>query len=434
MSDPGQASDPRAYLSSLELHGIKLGLSTIRAICAAMGHPERAFRTVLIAGTNGKGSVAAMTAAALRAAGHRTARYTSPHLVRLEERFEVDGEPVRPAALDEAIDTVRAAVVRLQDEGVIDIQPTFFELTTAAGFELFRRAGTSIAVLEVGLGGRFDATNVVDPAAVAITSIAFDHEAYLGSTLEAIAFEKAGVLRRVVPAILGALPDAARAVVESAACDRGARLVDAWQGCAAETSAIGGLTALRLSTPGCTYPPLMLALRGDHQVGNAVVAVRLLEALDAAGVPVPAGSIVAGLEAARWPARLDLQTWPDGRQLLVDGAHNPAGAEALARYVAREWPGGLPLVFGAMRDKSLARMLAALAPVARPFVLTEAPGRRAATITDLRAAAAEAGLPAPLAEPDPRAAVERAWDIGPTAVVAGSLYLAGHVLAALGRI
>ena len=194
----------------------------MRALCAAMDHPERQFRTVLVAGTNGKGSVAAMTSSALEAAGRRTGRYTSPHLVRLEERFDVGGAPVRADDLDAAIAAVRHAVDRLQAEGVIDVHPTFFEVTTAAAFELFRHARVEVAVLEVGLGGRFDATNVVDPMAVAITSIALDHEAYLGDTLGKIAFEKAGVIRPAIPIVCGPLPAEAMDVVR-AVCARAPR-------------------------------------------------------------------------------------------------------------------------------------------------------------------------------------------------------------------
>jgi len=428
VSVPGPGASPRAYLTGLELHGIKLGLSTIRAICAALGHPERAFRTVLVAGTNGKGSVAAMTAAALRAAGHRTARYTSPHLVRLEERFDIDGAPVTPGALDEAVSAVRDAVERLRADEVIDVHPTFFEVTTASAFVVFARATVDVAVLEVGLGGRFDATNVVEPLAVAITSIAFDHEAYLGDTLARIAFEKAGVVRPGLPVVTGMLPAEAFDVVQAIARERGASLVVAPEGCRVDARRASGLTELTIDTPAHHYGPLRLALRGRHQVDNALVVVRLLEALDGAGVRVGADAIVAGLETARWPARLSVHERPGGRRLLVDGAHNPAGAGALAAYLAEEWPAGLPIVFGAMRDKRIGEMLETLAGLARPLVVTTAPGRRAAEAMEIAAVARAAGIGGAIVEPDVRAALDRAWAAGPDIVVAGSLYLAGRVL------
>jgi dihydrofolate synthase/folylpolyglutamate synthase len=428
VSAPGPALSPRAYLSSLELHGIKLGLSTMRAICAAMGHPERRFRSVLIAGTNGKGSVAAMAATALRAAGHRTALYTSPHLARLEERFEIGGTRVGAPELDRAISRVREAVERLQAEGVIDVHPTFFEVTTAAAFELFHGSHVDVAVLEVGLGGRFDATNVVDPMAVAITSIALDHEAYLGDTVGRIAFEKAGVIRPATPAVCGALATEAADVVRAVCRERGAPLVEAEAGCRIEAARASGLTSLALDTPVRHYGPLTLALRGRHQVGNAVVAVRLLEAIDAAGLPVDGAAIAQGLSEARWPGRLGVYERPGGRRLVVDGAHNPAGAAALAAYLAEEWPGGLPIVFGAMRDKQVDGMLAALAPCARPLILTTAPGRRGAGAASLAAMARGGAASAVIEEPDVHAALDRAWTFGPVVAVAGSLYLAGAIL------
>jgi folylpolyglutamate synthase/dihydropteroate synthase len=205
---------------------MKFGLDNMRVLCDALAHPERSFRPILIAGTNGKGSVTAMVAAALRAAGHRTARYTSPHLVRLEERFVIDGREIEPGALRDSAARVRAVVAALVSAGTLDGPPTFFECTTAVAFDLFREAGVDLAVLEVGLGGRLDATNVVTPIASAITSIAKDHEAQLGSTLASIAREKAGVMRPGVPVVCGPLPPEARAVVESESARLEAPLVD----------------------------------------------------------------------------------------------------------------------------------------------------------------------------------------------------------------
>src|SRR5262249_16714908 len=204
--------DPLQYLFSLEQFGIKFGLDNITAIVERLGRPDRSFASIHIAGTNGKGSVTAMVAAALRAAGRRSARYTSPHLIELAERFVVDGAPVSQETLIAAVSDVRDAVESLRADGTLDVQPTFFEVTTAAAFEIFRRAQVEGAVLEVGLGGRLDATNVVSPVATAITSIAFDHQLYLGSTIAEIAFEKAGVIKPGIPVIVGGLPPEATRV------------------------------------------------------------------------------------------------------------------------------------------------------------------------------------------------------------------------------
>ncbi len=186
---------PLEYLFGLEFHGHKLGLDNIRAITDALGRPQDACPSVVVAGTNGKGSVCAMTSAALVAAGYRTGCYTSPHLVRIEERFAIDGVPVAPADLERVVEDLRALIDRLLADGRLQATPTFFEVATAAAFELFRRRGVEVAVLEVGLGGRLDATSVASPLAGAITNIALDHQQYLGATLAAIASEKAGIVK-----------------------------------------------------------------------------------------------------------------------------------------------------------------------------------------------------------------------------------------------
>ena len=424
--------NPRAWLAHLEQFGIKLGLETISAITTALGHPERTCPVLHVAGTNGKGSVSAMAAAALAAAGLRCGRYTSPHLIHLEERFAIDGQPVAPADLDAALEAVRDAVERLRASRTLAVEPTYFEATTAAAFLIFRAAGVHTAVVEVGLGGRFDATNIVQPLVTAITTVDMDHEAQLGSTLAAIAAEKAGTIKRGVPVVVGPLAAEARAVVEQVARVQRAPVVDASADTRVEAQSAGGRCVVTIQTASATYGPLRLALAGRHQIANAVVAVRLLETAATLGLAVDRQAIERGLAGVRWPARLETIETSRGRA-IVDGAHNPAGARALASYLADVHPGGLPLVFGAMRDKPLASMLAALAPLARPFVLTRAPGARAAGPDEMAAilAASHPDTTA-LVEPDVGAALELAWDRGRTIAVAGSLYLAGSVLARLG--
>ena len=424
--------DSRAWLAHLEQFGIKLGLDTITAIAGALGHPERACPLLHVAGTNGKGSVSAMAGHALTSSGILTARYTSPHLVRLEERFAVDGRPVPAASLDAALDQVRKAVAELQSAGALSVEPTFFEATTAAAFVLFRAAGAQLAVIEVGLGGRYDATNIVAPLVTAITSVDFDHQAQLGTTLGAIAGEKAGTIKPGVPVVIGPLAAETRAVVEAVAREQGAPLVDAFAGVGVVAHLDGGHFEVTITTPVRRYGPLRLALAGRHQVDNAVVAVRLLETAAERGVGVTGEAIERGLTDARWPARLEVVDAPLGR-ILIDGAHNPAGARALTSYLEDVYPNGLPLVVGVMGDKALDQMLATLAPVARPLVLTHAPGARAADPHQLAAIARSIapGIDV-FVEPDVDAALSRAWSHGPLIVVAGSLHLAGDVLARLG--
>ena len=321
-------------LLSLEKFGIKFGLANIRTLCTALGEPQDAFRSVLIAGTNGKGSVTAMVDRGLRAAGLKVGRYTSPHLIHLEERFTIDGQPVDRATLVEAIERVRGLVESLLAAGALDAPPTFFEVTTAMAFDMFRRAGVEFAVLEVGLGGRLDSTNCVEPIACAITSIAFDHEQYLGHTLAAIAAEKAGVIRSGIPVVIGPLDPEARAVVASMSAAAGARLVDAQDGVEVGAGTLSRPTSITLKTPMHDYGRITLGLRGAHQVPNALVALRLLEELSRVA-PVSADAIVSGLRDVEWRGRLQLVEAPGGRQVLLDAAHNPAGAAALAAYLSR---------------------------------------------------------------------------------------------------
>jgi dihydrofolate synthase/folylpolyglutamate synthase len=400
--------DPLTYLFSLDQFGIKFGLENISTLVARLGHPERTFRSIHVAGTNGKGSVTAMVDAALRAAGHRSARFTSPHLVDLNERFVIDGQPVSSAAMTAAVSDVRDAIETLRAEGALVVQPTFFEVTTAAAFELFRRAGVDVAVVEVGLGGRLDATNVISPVATAITSIALDHQIYLGSTLREIAIEKAGIIKPGVPVVVGDLPPVALAAISDIARQRDAEII---------------------RTSASDVSGFVVGLPGAHQRGNAAVALRLLETANARGIQVSQEAIAAGLATAAWPGRLDSRLLPDGREILLDAAHNPAGAAALASYL-KGLPGPTrPLVFAAMRDKDIRGMLTELAPAVAQLIATRASNARseepAAIVAHARAIAPS--LPVS-PEPSIASALAAAWRTSPRITVAGSIFLLGDVL------
>ena len=403
--------DPIEYLFSLERLGMKFGLENIGALCDALGHPERAFRSVHIAGTNGKGSVTVMVETALRAAGYRAARYTSPHLTRVEERYVIDGREVATAALRDALAEVEQVVDGLVRAGTLAGLPTFFECATAAAFVLFAGARVDLAVLEVGLGGRLDATNVVQPLVTAITSIDFDHQAQLGDSLAAIAREKAGIVKRGVPLVLGPVPAEARRVIEDVCTERGAPIIEA------DTDALDRI--------GMGEVPL--ALRGRHQRENAAVAVCVLQALSTwHAVAVPDEAIRAGLTEARWPARLEHVTYR-GRDVLLDAAHNPAGARALASYLQEIGWADVTLLFGAMRDKDAGRMLGPLVRHVSRVVCTTAPTPRAASAGEL-ATIARGVMPPEVAidaVADPRAALERAAASGTRIVAAGSIFLIG---------
>jgi dihydrofolate synthase/folylpolyglutamate synthase len=419
------------YLAQRVRFGIKFGLETMRALVAEMGHPERAYPTLLIAGTNGKGSVAAYCDAALRASGLRTGRYTSPHLVRVNERITVDGRPITDAAFARAVHEVRDAAARLVARRVLRGHPTFFEVLTAAAFAQFRRERVDVAVLEVGLGGRLDATNVAEPVASAIVSVDLDHEIYLGRTLAKIAREKAGVLRAERATVVGPLAPAARRAVLALARARGARVVEARRG--ARLVPLRGTSpdepeAFDLRTPGHRYRGVV-PLPGAHQRDNLLVAIRLLEEARRAGIAARLERMTRAVARVDWPGRL--QRLPGRPQILLDGAHNPAGARALAAHLR----GGRPfvLVFGAMADKDVRGLARPLFPLASGIVLTTPRVSRAATP---RALARRAGKLAAGARHEPR--VGRALELacrlalahGPETqvVVAGSLYLVGAVL------
>jgi dihydrofolate synthase/folylpolyglutamate synthase len=417
--------NPRESLLALEQIGIKLGLDQIRALVERLGRPDRAFPTVIVAGTNGKGSVTAMIERGLRAAGYRTGRFTSPHLVDLEERFAVDGEPISASALDEAAARVLDAAERLT------APPSFFEATTAVALDVFRNAAIDVAVLEVGLGGRLDATNVVDAMAAVITSVDFDHEQYLGDTLEAIAREKAGVIRAGAIVVLAANPPVVEGVIGEACRAAGASLVRAVDGVTAGVQMVNGRAQLTLTTPVRAYGVFRLALAGRHQAFNATAAVRLLELLASTrGFTIGPKAIASAIEDTVWPARLETIR-VSSVEVVLDGAHNPAGARALADYVLETYGRRLPIVVGAMRDKALDALVSALAPAAALFVVTAASTPRAVTPQELLAVSARVAPSIPaVIDARPMRAVMTAALHGSPVIVAGSLYLAGEIRAA----
>jgi len=346
----------------------------------------------------------------------------------LEERFFIDGTVVDTTAMRDAAGHVQRTIARLIDDKQLQAEPTFFEVTTALAFELFRRRGVEVAVLEVGLGGRFDATNVVTPVATAITSIDFDHQTLLGSTLAAIAFEKAGIVNPGVPLVVGETKQAAIDVIGQVCHERGAPLIHAAAGVqmSARFQPDGRLT-LDLTTPRHSYGAMTLSLRGRHQGRNALTAVRVLEELT--GLSVPAAAIVEGLCDVRWPGRLDLIEVGSGRSMLLDSAHNPAGAAALAAYLAEAHHERVPIVFAAMHDKDAEGILIALRSRASAFVITTPHTERATPSTALAALVARIapGVPTHTA-PDPATALARAWELGPAICATGSMFLIGELL------
>ncbi|HEV8581695.1 MAG TPA: folylpolyglutamate synthase/dihydrofolate synthase family protein [Thermoanaerobaculia bacterium] len=413
---------PDSILSRLEALGIKLGLERARAILAAMGEPQRRFPAVLIAGTNGKGSTSALLAAIAGAAGYRTALYTSPHLEHVEERLQIGGQTIpSPRFAGLLADVVELA------ERETGSPPTYFEAVTLAAFRWFAEEEVDLAVVEVGLGGRLDATNLCDPILSLITPIAFDHREFLGDTLASIAREKAGILRSGRPALAWIEEPEAAGSVRKAAFEIGARLRFA-----SEEVRIGEVEALgwagqrvRLTTPARRYD-LQLALLGAHQAKNLGLAVRGAEALADLGFErIDPPAIAEGTAACRWPGRLEPIELPDGRRVLLDAAHNVSGAAMLADFLDRL---GRPvdLLFGVLADKDYEEMLSLLASRAQRVVLTKPPSPRAKDPAAL--AALLPGHETVIVEPDPAHALERALDLkGEILVVCGSIFLVGEI-------
>jgi len=425
--------DPLDFLFSLERLGMKFGLENITKLCAALENPQRSFRSVIVAGTNGKGSVTAMASAALHAAGHRSARYISPHLERLEERFVIGEREVASADLMEAARTVQQSVERLMRGGGLEALPTFFECATAIAFELFRRASVDVAVIEVGLGGRLDATNVITPLAAAITSIDFDHQDLLGRTLESIAREKAGVIKPGIPVVVGPLPVEAFTVIQATCRERRARLINAEEVVRVSSVLDHGRTIATLQSPHHLLANVRLALPGRHQVCNAAVAVCLMEELTGLGIELDRAAMMTGLTDARWPGRLE-HVHVHGADVLLDAAHNPAGARALADYLRDVGWRDVTLVVGVMRDKDVAGMLSVLLPLTGWLICTTAPSPRALQAEELaRLAATLPSAPARVvAIPDPAAAMGKACRAGARVVAAGSIFLIGALRGILG--
>ncbi len=404
---------------------MRLGLAAIDAICERLGRPERRVASVLVGGTNGKGSTAAMLSALAAAAGVRAGLYTSPHLIGVTERIRIEERDIRPEALDEALGTVFAAA-----DAAPEVPLTYFEAMTAAAFVAFAGSALDLAVLEVGLGGRLDATNVAPARLSIVTSIGLDHTEDLGTTFAQIAGEKAGIFRRGRPALARAGTAEAREALRAAAAAAGAAWHDAAEelGVRIEGVSLEG-TRFDLRTPS-REAALAIPLPGAHQAWNAALAVRAAELLAAEDPRLGGAGVPAGLSRVRWPGRLE-RFEARGRSVLLDGCHNPEGAEALARFLSDTGLSGrCHLVFGAMADKDIESMAALLFPAARSVQLAPAGSARAAGVEEMGrrlAAIAPPALPAPGVE----AALERALALpgADPIIVAGSLYLVGEARA-----
>jgi dihydrofolate synthase/folylpolyglutamate synthase len=427
----------------------KFDLAHMRVLLAALDHPERCFPGVLIAGTNGKGSTAATLAAILRASGLKTALYTSPHLVRINERIQINGMPVSDDDFALVHDLVDRTAERLVGEGELPWHPSFFETMTAMAFEHFARRKVDIAVLEVGMGGRLDATNVIEPRVSVITDISLDHQKFLGNTIAEIAGEKVGIIRpRGIVVTLPQHPEA-NDVIGNAILENEAKAVNAaayvpplthgsafW-----EFHLLCGDTKPRHTTYYAleVMDKLILItspLVGRHQVRNIALAVAAAVELARQGLPVTAESIERGARETSWPGRFQIiPAIGSSPEYVLDVAHNPAGAWALrstlsAGYADRR----LTFIFGAMRDKAVGEMAEILFPLAEHVIATHADNPRSATPAEIREAASRTSTPIEAA-PDVAAALMRAQTLasqGNVVVITGSIYIVGEAMRLLG--
>jgi dihydrofolate synthase/folylpolyglutamate synthase len=388
-----------SYLFSLtnEYRSIRYDLRNMQTLAAALGSPQKAFRAVLIAGTNGKGSVAKLLSAMMPEAG----LYTSPHLARLNERIQIGEKEISDQDLKSVFEQVKA----------VALQATYFEMVTAMAF-LYFRDRVKFAVLEVGLGGRLDATNVAEQDVSVITSIALDHQQFLGNTIEEIAGEKAGIIKDTEPVVVGRTADLP--VIREKA---GARLVRAADLDISARGLGGGFFELDVGR----YKNLRPRLAGRHQIESVAIAICAAECLR-----LGESDIVRGVNSAVWPGRLERIG-----QFLLDGAHNPAAAAALAAFLAEFYPGGVWMIFGAMADKQVEEMIGILRPHAQKFIFTRVQSSRAVDPVQLQKV-----MPGSHVEPSVPEALRFAMKEAPAdsvTLVCGSLYLVGEARGFLAR-
>jgi dihydrofolate synthase / folylpolyglutamate synthase len=425
----------RELASPQQARAAKFDLCNIRAICERMDHPERRFASVHIAGTNGKGSTAAMLASIIRAARLRCGLYTSPHLLRINERIRLDGSEISDADFAASFTRVLAIIEELLASGTLPAHPTYFECVTAMAFDFFARAGTELTVVEVGLGGRLDSTNVIVPDVTVITQIDFDHENFLGHSIEEIAAEKAGIIKPGAWVVSAAENPIAREVIRRRASEQGARLVEIDEACqVVEMNAKEGRYRFRvlLSEELCTGMAceleIALPLAGRFQVRNAVAAIVAGRLLGRRDFVIGDDAIVSGIESVRWPGRLErLQERP---ALYLDGTHNPAGAREVLAFWRDHLAGRrIQLIYGAMRDKAIDEVAGLLFPQATTVILTQSPQPRSLSAQALAEMTSHLASVVEVIR-EPGAALERALEIAEADDVifaTGSLYLVGDL-------
>lgn len=419
-------SQSRAYLDQLQRFGIKLGLENIRAVLASLGDPHRTFPSILVAGTNGKGSVCAMLARIMAEHRLRAGLYTSPHLVRIEERIKVGERKISQKDFCRRLGLIRKKIEGLMKRGILKSHPTFFEVLTTLALLHFAEERVDVAVLEVGMGGRFDATNVVDPLVSVITTVSKDHQEYLGTMIGQIAFEKAGIIKPGIPVVCGIEGGEAYRVIKKRARQVGAPFLGVFD-------EPGGFQAKKLRDRySFTYklgPEIFRfspQLRGLHQGRNAAAAIAAASVLPKSWRKLDKAKIIRGVERAQWPGRLEVIS--RSPRVILDGAHNEAGAKTVTAYIQGFVRRPVIFVFGMMKDKNIERVTDILFPSADKVILTSLPIVRAASPVEIWQRARKYRSKIVL-EPS----LNRALALGRrkagrrgTVIITGSLYLVGE--------
>ncbi|KQC10934.1 MAG: hypothetical protein APR62_01780 [Smithella sp. SDB] len=408
--------NPSAYLAGLNIDKLHFGLAAITGLLSSIGNPQNSYKTILIAGTNGKGSTAAMTASILCSAGYKVGLYTSPHLVDVRERIIVNEKKISRKEFNLIIEHIKN----------IKKQPvTYFEFLTAAALLYFQRQKVDIAVLEVGLGGRLDATNVCKPLVSVITNIAFDHMDYLGNTLESITIEKAGIIKRKGICITSAKQKKVLQILEDVCWKRQARLYCLGNDIKIKKQGDGYFIYRGLYR---NLKNLAISLRGQHQLSNAALALAIIECIGNKGFSIDDTAIYEGLKNTHWQGRLEvLQNQP---LFLLDGAHNPAGISALCRSLKNDFSyRRLILIFGVLSDKNYHQMLRKILPISSVIILTQLKTRRSLSANHIMETVREMGYSAMVAR-NVKRAIEQALVVArenDLICATGSIYLVGEI-------
>ena len=426
----------RELAAPTQTAAVKFSLENITILLERLGRPERTFASIHIAGTNGKGSTAAFTESILRAAGFRTGLNTSPHLERITERIKINGEEISDVLFADIFTRIHEAIEELLAEGKLRVHPTYFECVTAIAFEAFSRERVEFAVVEVGLGGRLDATNVLTPLVSVITRIDFDHENFLGHSLREIAGEKAGILKEHVPAVFAEQQPEVREILLQRAKELDCLVVETGTAFRVEREAVQDGCVLATVVENSTEKEFGIVprLAGRFQLQNALNALAVTRLLQARKYRIADEDLLRGISAAEWPGRIErLQSGPD---VYLDGAHNPGAARELARFVKENLSGRkIFLLYAAMRDKAVDEVTGILFPLAQEVIFTEARTPRAISAGQLAEMAghyatrysvipkAEDALSLALNEARPEDVI----------LITGSLYLVGQLRNSWGR-